>query len=84
MSFIFAGLARRDIELATGPEIGLDLKDKYQFKVGRKKREIFLCIEGNNRAEEFVLFSRNENFCEYTQKVFVLENVINFVPRIFF
>ena len=56
MSFIFAGLARRDIESATGPEIGLDLKDKYQFKVGRKKREIFLCIEGNNRAEEFVLF----------------------------
>ena len=31
-----------------------------------------------------MLFSRNEIFCEYTQKVFVLENVINFVPRIFF
>ena len=29
-------------------------------------------------------FQRNERFCEYTQKVFVLENVINFVPRIFF
>ena len=42
MSFIFAGLARRDIELAAGPEIVLDLKEKYQFKVGREKREIFL------------------------------------------
>ena len=41
ISFIFAGLARRDIELAAGPEIVLDLKDKYQFKLGRKKREIF-------------------------------------------
>ena len=84
MSFIFAGLARRDIELSTGSEIVLDLKEKYQFKVGKEKREIFFCIEGQNRAEEFLLFSRNERFCQYTQKVFVLENVINFVPRIFF
>ena len=58
MSFIFAGLARRDIGSASGPEIGLDLKAKYQFKVGRKKREIFFCIEGNIRDKEFVLFSR--------------------------
>ena len=41
MSFIFAGLARRDIEVSTGSEIMLDLKEKYNFKVGKEKREIF-------------------------------------------
>ena len=41
MSFIFAGLARRDIGSASGPEIGLDLKAKYQFKVERKKERNF-------------------------------------------
>ena len=58
--------------------------DRFNLEMGIKQREIFVCGEGNDREKEFTLFSRNHRFCDYTQKVFVLENLFNFVSRMFF
>ena len=84
MSLIFSGLPRLNAEDSEGPDISVNLQNPFQLQVEANGRKIFVCIEGTTSLSDISLFTKNQKFCIYAQKKHILDNVVHFVPRVFY
>ena len=90
MSLIFRGLKRLTGYKETDPvefhETRLDQVTEISTKgFDQKQRKVVVTLKDESEVIEkdtIELFTRNEIFCENAHKQFVVENAINFIPRI--
>ena len=83
MSIIFQGLRRlsKDDNEPVA-QIFVDISKDAQIFVGKSSR--LLHVTHGSSKDEHDLFTKNQMFVNYSQKKYVLENVIHFVPKIVF
>ena len=84
MSFLFSGLLRLNVQPAVRFDCeDIDLQQPFNLKSGQLGVKYDPPVD-EEQGHKFLVFTNNQSFVVNSQKKFFLENVIFFVPKIFY
>ena len=81
MSFVFSGLLRLPAVGFNDPII--DMHETYTLKTEQTEIRLIL-LKANGDEDAMLIFTNNQRFIANTQKKYVLENILHFVPKVLF
>ena len=84
MSLVFSGLLRLNVQPAVGfNDPIIDLREPYTLKTDQTEIRLTL-LQANGDEDAMLIFTNNQRFIANTQKKYVLENILHFVPKVLF
>ena len=84
MSFVFSGLLRLNVQPAVGfNDPIIDLREPYTLKADQTEIRLTL-LQANGDENAMLIFTNNQRFIANSEKKYVLENILHFVPKVLF
>ena len=84
MSFVFSGLFRLNVQPAVGFNDPIsDMQEPHTLKTDQTEIRLTL-LQATGDEDAMLIFTNNQRFMANTQKKYVLENILHFVPKVLF